>query len=153
MSGISLPPASHESIGHGWPTAPPVGLKPGRPSTRREGSQAVGSLRGPHNQVLMESPYGIGIRDIVPFSTGIADARSRPRGQVTVPGMLDAQRILDSTRRSPHSSPAAYDDAIAAIRWVHEALGSPLALAGPSAGANLALGVSHPQPVWWRNCW
>lgn len=41
-----------------------------------------------------------------------------------------------------HRFPAAYDDAVATVRWAHEHWGRPVAVAGPSAGANLALGAS-----------
>lgn len=41
-----------------------------------------------------------------------------------------------------HRFPAAYDDALAAVRWAREALGDRVAVAGPSAGANLALGAA-----------
>jgi acetyl esterase len=40
-----------------------------------------------------------------------------------------------------HPFPAAYDDAVAAVRWASNHLGR-VAVAGPSAGANLALGAA-----------
>jgi acetyl esterase len=41
-----------------------------------------------------------------------------------------------------HPFPAAYDDAVASALWAGQELGDRIAVAGPSAGANLALGVA-----------
>jgi acetyl esterase len=41
-----------------------------------------------------------------------------------------------------HPFPAAYDDAVAAVGWAHAHLLDRVAVAGPSAGANLALGAA-----------
>lgn len=41
-----------------------------------------------------------------------------------------------------HPFPAAYDDAVAAVERIRADLGRPVALVGPSAGANLALGAA-----------
>lgn len=41
-----------------------------------------------------------------------------------------------------HPFPAAYDDAVAALAWAAERLADRVAVAGPSAGANLALGAA-----------
>jgi acetyl esterase len=41
-----------------------------------------------------------------------------------------------------HPFPAAYDDAVAAVGWAHAHLAARVAVAGPSAGANLALGAA-----------
>ncbi|MEI5676128.1 MULTISPECIES: alpha/beta hydrolase [unclassified Nocardioides] len=41
-----------------------------------------------------------------------------------------------------HRFPAAYDDALAAVRWAADELADRVAVAGPSAGANLALGAA-----------
>ena len=41
-----------------------------------------------------------------------------------------------------HPFPAAYDDAVAAVGWAREHLADRVAVAGPSAGGNLALGAA-----------
>lgn len=41
-----------------------------------------------------------------------------------------------------HPFPAAYDDAVAAVGWAREHLADRVAVAGPSAGANLAIGAA-----------
>jgi acetyl esterase len=41
-----------------------------------------------------------------------------------------------------HPFPAAYDDAVAAVEWAQTHLADRVAVAGPSAGANLALGAA-----------
>ncbi|MCO1658999.1 alpha/beta hydrolase [Pseudonocardia humida] len=41
-----------------------------------------------------------------------------------------------------HPFPAAYDDAVAAVGWARAHLADRVAVAGPSAGANLALGAA-----------
>lgn len=42
-----------------------------------------------------------------------------------------------------HPHPAAFDDALAAFRWVTEGYDIPIVLAGDSAGGNLAAAVAH----------